>query len=66
RIEHAGIDAHVFVDAEAGAQFVARISAERARSLRDGDNLGLTIDAEKAWFFPSNGSRQRGDHSGAA
>ncbi|RWP97120.1 ABC transporter ATP-binding protein [Mesorhizobium sp.] len=66
RIEHAGIDAHVFVDAEAGAQFVARISAERARSLRDGDNLGLTIDAEQAWFFPSNGSRQRGDHSGAA
>ncbi|MER8798252.1 ABC transporter ATP-binding protein [Mesorhizobium sp. M0814] len=66
RIEHAGMDAHVFVHAGAGAEFVARISAERAQSLRGGDNLGLTIDSEKAWFFPWDGSRQSRDHSRVA
>ncbi|WP_208245835.1 ABC transporter ATP-binding protein (plasmid) [Rhizobium sp. T1470] len=66
RIEHAGTDAYVFADGEVGAQFVIRTTAERAQSLRGGETHGLDIDSEKAWFFPSNGSRQRRDHSWAA
>ncbi|MEX2746126.1 ABC transporter ATP-binding protein [Rhizobium mongolense] len=66
RIEHAGTDAYVFADADAGVEFVVRIAAERAQSLRGGETLGLNIDPERAWFFPSNGSRQRRDHSRAA
>ncbi|MBB4388536.1 multiple sugar transport system ATP-binding protein [Rhizobium leguminosarum] len=66
RVEHAGTDAYVFADAEVGAQFVVRIAAERAQSLRGGEIVGLNIDAEKAWFFPSAGSRQCLDQSRAA
>ncbi|APG86831.1 sn-glycerol-3-phosphate import ATP-binding protein UgpC (plasmid) [Sinorhizobium americanum CCGM7] len=57
RIEHAGTDAHVFVDAEAGAEFVVRTTAEHVQSLRAGEYAALTIDAEKAWFFPTSRSR---------
>ncbi|QPB24724.1 ABC transporter ATP-binding protein [Rhizobium sp. 007] len=66
RIEYSGTDAYVFADAEVGAQFVVRIAAERAHSMRGGETLGLSIDSEKAWFFPSSGSRQRRDRSRAA
>ncbi|ATU95259.1 ABC transporter ATP-binding protein [Phyllobacterium zundukense] len=66
RIEHAGTDAYVFAEASAGGQFVVRIAAERAHAMRGGETLGLSIDQDKAWFFPFNGSRQRRDHSRAA
>ncbi|UXN57669.1 ABC transporter ATP-binding protein [Phyllobacterium zundukense] len=66
RIEHAGTDAYIFANAEIGRQFVVRITAERAQSLRGGQTVGLCIDPERAWFFPSNGSRQRRDQSKAA
>lgn len=59
-IEQAGADAHVFVEAGAGVEFVVRILTEHAESLRGGEDVGLAINPEKAWFFPSSGScRQR-------
>jgi multiple sugar transport system ATP-binding protein len=59
RVEHAGTDAYAFAHSQTGDQFVVRITAEHARSLRCGDSVGLFIDSERAWFFPSNGPRQR-------
>jgi len=66
RIEHAGTDAHVFVDAEIGAEFVVRIASETASNLRIGDVVALTIDAQRAWFFPQSKMGQRRHHSRAA
>ncbi|WP_394890157.1 ABC transporter ATP-binding protein [Mesorhizobium sp. AaZ16] len=65
RIEHTGTDAQVFVDDD-GAEFVVRIAAELAQSLQVGEDLGLTIDPEKAWFFPASGSRHRRNQMKAA
>jgi multiple sugar transport system ATP-binding protein len=66
RVEHAGTDAYVFANTEMGEQFVVRITAEHAQSLHGGETLGLSIDPDRAWFFASNGSRQRRDQSRAA
>ncbi|MGV6871987.1 ABC transporter ATP-binding protein [Pseudochelatococcus sp. B33] len=66
RVEHAGTDAHVFVQTEVGAEVVVRITSERAATLRAGEGVGLTIAPEKAWFFPLNGSRRQRDYSKVA
>ncbi|RDJ01427.1 ABC transporter ATP-binding protein [Rhizobium grahamii] len=58
RIEHSGTDANLFVEAEAGAEFVVRVSADQARSVHPGEHLALTIDAENAWFFSESRSRR--------
>jgi len=57
RIEHAGAEAHVFVAAPAGSDFVVRTQADLAERLHPGMAVRLAVDLDKAWFFPRLGRR---------
>lgn len=66
RVEHLGVEAHVFLSGDNGAEFVVRTSVEKAIALGADQTVGLAINPEKAWFFPLNGARQASDLRRAA
>jgi multiple sugar transport system ATP-binding protein len=66
RIEHAGTEAHVFVTGPAGDDFVVRTPSGLAERFRPGLAVSLTIDTDKAWFFPRSGRRPDAQRSEAA
>lgn len=59
RVEHAGTDAHVFVSAGPNQELVVRVPSERAVRFRPGETLALSIEADRAWFFPCSGKRRQ-------